>query len=783
MKTAIGSLRAALLGAVLAAAPAAADTYTVNSTGDDVDAAPGNGVCATSDGVCTLRAAVQEANAHAGADAITLPAGLFLLARFGDGEDLGATGDLDVTDALELDGAGAASTIVDGLKSDRVLHSVAASLTLRDFTVRHGFTMAPGGGFFQGVPGSVVLERMRFEQNVATNGGAVSHADGPLTISDCVFDRNFASPGPGGGLVMTGSGTLSIANSSFTSNATIGSTDGGGLYASTAGGVALTNSIFSGNSAGDDAGGMLVGTSATFSLDGCIFQDNRAGNVGGGFLYVGPASASVTNTKAIGNTARTIGGGFLSASSGSVQVSGSEFSDNVGRSSGIGGLFVTAPDGATITDTLLRRNTGNGGPGGGLFASVTGPGTLALTDVEASENFSDSGGGGLYLTSPTTIATRVRALRNGGGPGPGGGAFITASTRLTLSDSTIDGNVSGNGGGGAFVTAGTVEIMGSTLSNNLCVGTGSAGLGGGALLAAMAPSTVTNTTVSGNATGSAGGGLFTSGDVTIRNVTLADNAAPTGSALYSNFGTLTMASSIIAGSAPSHCDGAPITSGDFNIDSNGTCGLAGGNDRSNVDPQLGPLADNGGPTLTHLPAASSPAIDTGNPSACPATDQRGQARPTDGNGDGSSVCDVGAVEFLDLCPTDPAKTLPGICGCGVADTDAALPNGVADCLVNGELKARIARAVAIVSALTGDPSETALETELTDIAGGLGAYVKQFKAQIVLADPKAKLDKLAKRTKKPVKKVTKAKVGKKLDKAKTKATAALDRFDRAVAPQ
>jgi hypothetical protein len=146
------------------------------------------------------------------------------------------------------------------------------------------------------------------------------------------------------------------------------------------------------------------------------------------------------------------------------------------------------------------------------------------------------------------------------------------------------------------------------------------------------------------------------------------------------------------------------------------------------------------------------------------------------------VCDVGAVEFLDLCPTDAAKTLPGICGCGVPDTDMSLANGVADCLINGELKARIARARDIVSALTGDPSEAALEAELTDIAGGLGTYVKQWKAQLVLTDPKAKLDKLAKKVKKAVKKVTRAKAGRKLDKAKTRATTALGKLDQAVAP-
>jgi len=64
------------------------------------------------------------------------------------------------------------------------------------------------------------------------------------------------------------------------------------------------------------------------------------------------------------------------------------------------------------------------------------------------------------------------------------------------------------------------------------------------------------------------------------------------------------------------------------------------------DARLGPLAKNGGPTLTRDLLSDSPAIDAGTNSGCPATDQRGAPRPFDGDDNGSSICDIGAVEYL-----------------------------------------------------------------------------------------------------------------------------------------
>jgi CSLREA domain-containing protein len=170
----------AIIG-VLGVTSAQADTYTVNSTADAVDMTPGNGICATAGGTCTLRAAIQEANAHAGGDVVSLPSGLYLLTLIGPTEDLSATGDLDVSGALEVNGIGADTTIIDGLHSDRIFHTTNA-LTLRNVTLRRG-TQSPGGGIYAVGPGATTIEGARFEKTSRRRWGDRARIADPLTIA------------------------------------------------------------------------------------------------------------------------------------------------------------------------------------------------------------------------------------------------------------------------------------------------------------------------------------------------------------------------------------------------------------------------------------------------------------------------------------------------------------------------------------------------------------------------------------------------------------------------
>ena len=106
---------------LLGTSTASGAAFTVDSSADAEDATPGDGICATAAGVCTLRAAIQETNALPGEDAIEVPAGDYVLTIPGSGEDSACTGDLDISDDLILTGAGLDETIIDADGLDRVL--------------------------------------------------------------------------------------------------------------------------------------------------------------------------------------------------------------------------------------------------------------------------------------------------------------------------------------------------------------------------------------------------------------------------------------------------------------------------------------------------------------------------------------------------------------------------------------------------------------------------------------------------------------------------------------
>ena len=164
--------------------------------------------------------------------------------------------------------------------------------------------------------------------------------------------------------------------------------------------------------------------------------------------------------------------------------------------------------------------------------------------------------------------------------------------------------------------------------------------------------TLNNLTVA-NGRGASGGAISNRGTVTVTNSTLSGNSAPSGGGIYDG-ATATLKNTIVANSPPGgNCYGTYINGG-YNLDSDGSCGfgtinhsLSGTTDNP-LNPQLGSLANNGGPTLTHALLAGSPAIDKGN-SFGATTDQRGVSRPL------GAASDIGAFEAESTIIEDTIK--------------------------------------------------------------------------------------------------------------------------------
>ena len=231
---------------LLAATVASAATFRVNDTSDAVDANPGDGVCATAGGACTLRAAVQEANALAGADRIRVPKGTYTLQIAGRDEDQAATGDLDVEGRLRVVGRGAADTIVDGASLDRVFDvQQNARVLFRRLAIRRGKVVENySGGGIDAAPGSrLTLRRVRVEGNEAFSGGGVATL-GTLDMGESTIRDNVAAVG--GGLAVTPDAVIDA--STFAGNTATGSSIFGGqdIVAAGEGTVTIINSTITG---------------------------------------------------------------------------------------------------------------------------------------------------------------------------------------------------------------------------------------------------------------------------------------------------------------------------------------------------------------------------------------------------------------------------------------------------------------------------------------------------------------------------------------------------------
>ncbi|KAA3642916.1 MAG: CSLREA domain-containing protein [Chloroflexi bacterium] len=307
-------------------------------------------------------------------------------------------------------------------------------------------------------------------------------------------------------------------------------------------------------------------------------------------------TVSTSITLAIGNLTISDGfttgdGGGIFVSAGTLKVADSTFFNNVAE--GDGGAIHTVGGQFWITDSTFYDNTADG-QGGGISVGPSPFVTSKIEDSTFSDNHAHDDGGGM--------------------------AILSGVIRMT--NNTLAGNTAADLGGGIY-NLGVLKSANNTFSNNRASDRG----GGIWNLDAL---TIKSSTFSGNYAGNSGGGIYNHGNGVLRlmNTILANS--PSGYDCFNSFGTIAVdIHNLIESSPTSNSCGSPMLT---------------------ADPMLGPLADNGGPTMTHAIQPGSLALDAGHNGRCASNlvsnkDQRGEVRPIDGDGDQVATCDIGAFEY------------------------------------------------------------------------------------------------------------------------------------------
>jgi hypothetical protein len=567
----------------------------------------------------SLRDAVLQFNAGTDDDTIQLLSGTYALTivnTLGHHETAGLKGDLNITNTshrLIVQGAGSSgenATIIDASQlQDRAFQVVnpGTQVAFQDLVIRGGLaqddgsdgalagtTDALGGGLLNN-GGTVTLDHVVVQNNRAqggdanllsrpgynASGGGIYSVAGALTLAGATLANNQVGGGRGGdhnGFNYAGNG---------------GAGSGGGLYA-TGGSLDISESTIASNHATGGRGGDGFATTTPF---GSVFYYGGTGGAGqGAGLYVSGsaltlAASTLANNQATGGVPGLYGG---------------DAGDGVG-----GGLYNVGT--LTVMGSTLSGNSAGGA--------------------------ARYGGGGIYNNGTLTVS---ESIMSGNSALQGGGGIHNERGALMVSNSTLSGNSAREGGG--IYNFGTLTVSNSTLSGN------SASYDGGGIVNQFGTLTVNNSTLSGNSASRVGGGIYNYGTlpVTLTNVTLTANRANTGGGSFHGgglsvaYGSPVLHNTLIAGNfrgatgtTRDDVYGALNLGGDYNLigDGTGMTGLSNGvngnlvgSAAAPIDPLLGPLQDNGGPTQTHALLARSPALNAGDPAQLGVADQRGVAR-------------------------------------------------------------------------------------------------------------------------------------------------------------
>ncbi|HEX3124497.1 MAG TPA: choice-of-anchor Q domain-containing protein, partial [Rhodanobacteraceae bacterium] len=377
--------------------------------------------------------------------------------------------------------------------------------------------------------------------------------------------------------------------------------------------------------------------------------DSNAALFGAGIHSASPyATVSVITGTTISKNTATRGGGLYFSGGSSLHIADSVLDSNTGTTQFGGGRLYRLPF-VLIERTRITNNKSQTLSGGGL--SIDGHNvTYALAQIAGSTitgNTAGNDGGGLALFRVDAILTSDTI--SGNSANNGGGIFvfdpqIPPTTQLTLQQSTISGNTGSTLGGGIYVERALgVNVTRSLISSNNAYDP--AGGGGGIAISYVKNTTqVNDSTIYANYAYNNGGGvgIFNASGVTAFNgVTIANNFTFN----YASNGILgagnTSLYNCVVANNFSHAGNQDLDGGfaeDYSLVRNaGTAVVIGFHNKNGVDPMLGPLAVNGGPTQTMLPSPSSPLLDAGGFSLG-GLDQRGLPRNANGRRD------MGAVE-------------------------------------------------------------------------------------------------------------------------------------------
>jgi hypothetical protein len=607
--------------------------------------------------VSQLRTAITTANGDANSYIIELASGTYLLTGAAL-DNANASGDLDIVKAagtLEFRPAGA-SVIIDGSSLDRVFHvnnGANAPVTIEDITIRNGLatdnaTVAGegrGGGILKQGAGALTLQGVTLTANEARGAaGANGVAGGPTSNGGPGWSGDMAR---GGGLYCE-TGTIQLNACTISGNSATGGLGGMGG----AGGIATVSNFGgdggSGAPGGDAYGAGVFISSGTVTISLCTISQNTVAGGHGGDGGVGGAGGAggQGGTAAYGGSAR---GGAIYVVGADVTIQSSTLDANaaIGGNAGDAG---NGADGAVSGGAGGGNAFGGSAQGGAIFADF-GLSTVAITASTISGNSASGGDGGLGGNGGDGLYGGNGTVAGIGGFGHGGGIYVSNAdvtvTNSTLSANTANGGDGGAGGaggdasftagiggdggpagqtrgGGFFVRGGSIDIRNSTVADDAAI-SGTPGAGGAAGVGS-------GTQPAGNAgaadPGQGGGGYEDGigGIVTATSTIFADNTGAIGPDVQGN-----------------------ITANNCLIENASGATIAGSGNVTGTDPALGALANNGGPTQTHAIGAGSAALNVGSNPASLTTDQRGAGFPRD---DGSGV-DIGAFEFDPTAPTLP----------------------------------------------------------------------------------------------------------------------------------